>query len=211
LTKWRKFEVEYSDLIEKEGLAKLFEDAYKGTQSLEWNTFIRTASINDQMNAAILTLFNQEISDNERQRRWKSLPASAKKWANTTVKKEDLSRRRVWWRYECESTDIYLPDEMAPLTYIEWQDRFNENQTALSDLPAVCVKAQQQKTIDWIEEQKAQASKDVKRLRELCCLLPSQRTLRDSSRRAYQRWLKNFQISKARLEGVRKIREQEDP
>jgi hypothetical protein len=89
---WDLYRSKYKELIVKEGWDVKFEEAYRKRQAHEWSHGLKTEKLCEDAVMALLTKFNEEITPQERTRRWNSLPSVARKRANDAA---GANRRRA--------------------------------------------------------------------------------------------------------------------
>jgi hypothetical protein len=100
ISNWEKQKAEFQELIVKEDWDSKFEAAYRKRQAQEWNQALKTEKLCEDAVMAILTLFNEEITEEERQRRWKTLPNRGQRRAYYTANAASLSLRMKYWSYD---------------------------------------------------------------------------------------------------------------
>jgi hypothetical protein len=130
LEDWKEIKAEYSELIEKEEWEAKFEQAYRKFQSAEWNALSRRTLDCDDDVLAILTMHNEEITGEEKLRRWNSLPSQARRKANRVAKNCRL--HEVDWLTETSFRDFQLE------RWRELCQEFQKVRSALSELPEIC-------------------------------------------------------------------------
>jgi hypothetical protein len=158
LPAWKRLKMKYGPFLLDDSWDNAFEQAYRRKQTWEWDSLnLRTMRAKNKevnLQLALLSFYNEEITDEAHSRRMKTLPPRVVQRGRAIFLGEtpDKIDSDTW---EIKEEDLEGVDQ-----------RFSDALVALKDVPIRHLRLQRERTWEWLEKEKLSWKKDMSDLQK---------------------------------------------